>query len=81
MRFLGVKLGVRRWSRTVHYILILNNKIFKIKDTIKNNKDLTNSEKNELQNKVNELTRQKNSINNEYRRSVNKIKDLKKEKK
>ena len=26
----------------------LNNKIFKKKDTIKNNKDLTNSEKNEL---------------------------------
>ena len=59
----------------------LNNKIFKIKDTIKNNKNLTNSEKNELQSKTDGLTSQKNSINNEYRRSVNEIKNLKKEKK
>ena len=59
----------------------LNNKIFKIKDTIKNNKDLSNAEKNELQNKINGLTSQKNYINNEHRRAVNKIKTLKKEKK
>ena len=33
-------------------ISTLNDKIFKIKDTIKNNKILTNAEKNELQNKI-----------------------------
>ena len=59
----------------------LNNKIFKVKDTIQNNKDLTNAEKNELQNKIKELAGQKNSINNEHRRAVKKIKNLKKEKK
>ena len=34
-----------------------------------------------MQNKINELNRQKTSINNEHRRAVNKIKNLKKEKK
>ena len=29
--------------------------------------------KNELQNKINELTRQKNSVNNEHLRAVNTI--------
>ena len=53
----------------------------KIKDKIKNNKDLTNAEKHELQNKIKELTSQKNSINNEHPRAVKKIKDLRKEKK
>ena len=57
-----------------------NNKIFKIKHTIKNNKDLTNPEKNEFQNKINELTKQKNSVNNEHSRAVNKIKNLKEKK-
>ena len=33
-------------------ISTLNNKIFKIKDTIKKNKILTNVEKNDLQNKI-----------------------------
>ena len=42
--------------------------MFKIKDTIKNNKDLTDSEKNELQNKINELIHQKKSVNNEHHR-------------
>ena len=58
----------------------LSNEIFKIKDTIKNNKYLTNAEKSELKNKINELTSQKNSINNEHRRAVSKIKNLKQEK-
>ena len=58
----------------------LSNEIFKIKDTIKNNKYLTNAEKNELKNKINELTSQKNSINNGHRRAVSKIKNLKQEK-
>ena len=34
-----------------------------------------------MQNKINELTRQKNSVNNEHLRAVNKIKNLKKENK
>ena len=63
-------------------ISTLNDKIFKIKDTIKNNKILTNSEKNELQNKIEIINKeniekifsQKNSINNEYRKSVDIIK-------
>ena len=38
-------------------ISTLNDRIFKIKDTIKNNKTLTNAEKNELQNKIKELTK------------------------
>ena len=33
-------------------ISTLNDKISKIEDTIKNNKALTNAEKNELQNKI-----------------------------
>ena len=60
----------------------LSNKLFKIEDTIKNNKGLTNAEKYEfqnkiyeLQNKINELTLQRNSINNEYRSAVDKIKN------
>ena len=66
-------------------ISTLNDKVFKIKDTIKNNKILTNVEKNELQNKIEIINKekkelqeiiekiifQKNSINNEYRKSVN----------
>ena len=62
-------------------ISTLNDKIFKIKDTIKNNKTLTNAEKNEFQNKIKELTTQRDSVNNEYRRTVNKILELKKERK
>ena len=76
-------------------ISTLNDKIFKIKDTIKNNKILTNVEKNELQNKmeiinkekkelqenIEEITYQKNSINNEYRKSVDIIKKYKESKK
>ena len=62
-------------------ISTLNDKIFKIKDTIKNNKTLTNAEKNELQNKIKELTTQRDSVNNEHRRAVNKMLGLKKEKK
>ena len=61
-------------------ISTLNDKIFKIKDTIKNNKTLTNAEKNELQNKIKELTTQRDSVNNEHCRTVNKILELKKEK-
>ena len=34
-----------------------------------------------MQNKIKELTTQRDSVNNEYRRAVNKIIDLKKEKK
>ena len=69
-------------------ISTLNDKIFKIKDTIKNNKILTNAEKNELQNKmeiinkekkelqenIEKIISQKNSINNEYRKSVDILK-------
>ena len=62
-------------------ISTLNDKIPKIKDTIKNNKTLTNVEKNELQYKIKELTAQRVSINNEHRRAVNKMLELKKEKK
>ena len=62
-------------------ISTLNDKISKIKDTIKNNKTLTNAEKNELQNKIKELTTQRDSANNEHRRAVDKILNLKKEKK
>ena len=76
-------------------ISTLNDKISKIKDTIKNNKTLTtaekntiknnktltNAEKNELQNKIEELTTQRDSINNEHRRAVNKMVELKKENK
>ena len=36
--------------------------------------------KNEFQNKINELTRQKISVNNEHRRAVDKIKSLKEQK-
>ena len=74
------------------YLDILDNKISKlsnkIKDTIKNNTGLTNAVKNEFQNKINELqnninelTRQRDSVNNEHRRSVDKIKILKEQKK
>ena len=62
-------------------ISILNDKISKIKDTIKNNNTLTNAEKNELQNKIIELTTQRDSLNNEHRRAVDKMLELKKEKK
>ena len=62
-------------------ISTLNDKISKIKDTIKNNKTLTNAEKNELQNKIKELTTQRDSVNNEHRRVVNKMLELNKEKK
>ena len=61
-------------------ISTLNDKISKIKDTIKNNKTLTNAEKNELQNKIKELTTQRDSVNNEHHRAVNKMLELKKEK-
>ena len=40
----------------------LNDKIFKTKHTIKNNKALTNFEKSALQNKINELSNQKNLL-------------------
>ena len=46
----------------------LSNKLFKIEHTIKNNKGLTNAEKNEFQNKINELTLRINSVNNEHRK-------------
>ena len=73
----------------------LNDKIFKIKDTIKNNKILTNAEKNELQNKIKIINKekkelqeniekiisQKHSINNEYCKSVDIIKKYKESKK
>ena len=76
-------------------ISTLNDKIFKIKDTIKNNKILTNVEKNELQNKIEIINKekkelqeniekiifQKNYINNEYRKSVNIIRKHKESKK
>ena len=62
-------------------ISTLNDKISKIKDTIKNNKTLNNAEKNELQNRSKELTTQRDSVNNEYRRAVDKMLELKKEKK
>ena len=58
----------------------LNDKISKIKDIIKNDKTLTNAEKNELQNKIEELTTQRDSINNEHRKAVNKMLKLKKNK-
>ena len=58
----------------------LNDKISKIKYTIKNNKALTNAERNKLQNKIKDLTTQRDSINNEHRHAVNAIKKLKKEK-
>ena len=58
-------------------ISTLNDKIFKIEDTIKNNKTLTIAEKNELQNKIEKLTTQQDSINNEYRRAVDRILELK----
>ena len=61
-------------------ISTLNDKISKIKDTIKN-KTLTNAEKNELRNKIEELTTQRDFINNEHRKAVNKMLNLKKEKK
>ena len=65
-------------------IRTLNDKMFKIKDTIKNNKILTNAEKNELQNtieiinkekkelqeNIEKIISQKISIINEYRKSV-----------
>ena len=62
-------------------ISTLDDKISKIKDTIKNNKTLTNAEKNELRNKIEELTTQRDFINNEHRKAVNKMLNLKKEKK
>ena len=62
-------------------ISTLNDKISKIKDTIKNKKILTNAEKNELQNKIKELTIQRDSINSEHLRAVNKMLEPKKEKK
>ena len=43
---------------------VLNDKISKIKYTIKN-KTLTSAKKDELQNKIKESESQKNSINNE----------------
>ena len=48
---------------------VLNDKISKIKYTIKN-KTLTSTEKDELQNKIKELERQRNSINNELSHAV-----------
>ena len=81
------KIKYTRYKRYLDYLDIfdnkiskLNNKILKIEDTIKNNKNLTNTEKNELQNKINELTTQKKN-NNEHIRAVNKTKKLKSEKK
>ena len=62
-------------------ISTLNDKISKIKDTIKINKTLTNAEKNELQNKIEELTTQRDFITNEHRKAVIKMLNLKKEKK
>ena len=69
-------------------IRTLNDKMFKIKYTIKNNKILTNAEKNELQNtieiinkekkelqeNIEKIISQKISIINEYRKSVHIIK-------
>ena len=43
-------------------ISTLNNKISKIEDTIKNNKALTNAEKNELQNKIEIINKEKNEL-------------------
>ena len=40
-------------------ISILNNKIFKNIYIIKNNKTLTNAERNELQNKIKDITTQR----------------------
>ena len=58
-------------KKSNHYLDIFDNKIStlndktsKIKDTIKNNKTLNNAEKNELQNKIKELTIQRDSVNN-----------------
>ena len=59
----------------------LNDKIFKIEYTIKNNKNLTNAEKNELQNEIKELTTRLDSVNNEHFRAVDKIKKCLKKKK
>ena len=52
---------------------VLNDKISKIKYTIKN-KTLAIAEKDELQNKIKELEIQKNNINNELIHAVNIIK-------
>ena len=76
-------------------ISTLNDKISEIKDTNKNNKTLTNAEKNELQNKIEiinnekkelqenikKIVSQKDSINNEHRRAVDNIRKYKKSKK
>ena len=62
-------------------ISTLNDKISKIKHTIKNNKTLTNAERNELQNKIKDITTQQDSINSELRHEVNVIKKQKKRKK
>ena len=66
----------------------INNEYRREADKIKNNKGLTNAEKmefqnkiNELQNKINELTLKINSVNNKHRRAVDKIKSLKEQKK
>ena len=54
-------------------INVLNDKISKIKYTIKN-KTLTSAEKDELQNKIKEFEIQKNNINNELIHAINIIK-------
>ena len=43
-------------------ISTLNDKISKIEDTIKNNKTLTNAEKNELQNKIEIINKEKKEL-------------------
>ena len=64
---------------------MLDNKISKlngkIKYKIKNNKTLTNAEINELQNKIKDITAQRDSINSELRHAVNVIKKQKKKRK
>ena len=53
-----------------------DNKINTLNDAIKN-KNLTNAEKNELQNNIKELETQKNSINSKLRRTISVIKKKK----
>ena len=47
-------------------ISTLNDKISKIKDTIKNNRTLTNADKNELQNKIEIINNEKKRIERKY---------------
>ena len=62
-------------------ISTLNDKILKNIYIIKNNKTLTNVERNELQNKIKDITTQRDSINSAVRHAVNVIKKQKKKKK